>query len=87
MSRTCGLSETLHLSPAELSIPILVPFLDYAQPMLDCESMKVSALVIDKLNPDKPYLAEDDVVLLDPPISVTVSRKSPTLRCCLSLAC
>lgn len=71
-----GSSQTVNLSPAELSIPVLVPFQNYAQPMLDCEGMKVSALVVDKLNPDKLYLAEDDVVLLDPPITVTVSRKS-----------
>lgn len=43
--------------------------------MLDCEGMKVSAVIIDKQNPDNLYLAEDDIVLLDPPISVTVSRK------------
>lgn len=61
------------LPPEDLSLPILVPFLLYAKPMLDCESLKVSAVVTNKLDPDHPYLAEDDVVLLDPPISLTVS--------------
>lgn len=54
-------------------MPILIPFLLYTKPMLDCESLKVSAVVTNKLDPDQPYLAEDDVVLVDPPISVTVS--------------
>lgn len=64
---------SLPLSLIDLSIPILVPFSVYQKPMLECDSMKVSAVVTDKQNPDNPYLAEDDVVLLDPPISVTVS--------------
>lgn len=54
-------------------MPILIPFLLYTKPMLDCESLKVSAMVTNKLDPDHPYLAEDDVVLVDPPVSVTVS--------------
>lgn len=58
-----------------LSIPIVVPFMEYYKPMLECGAMKVSALVVDKLFPDSPYLAADDLVLLTPPISVTVSRK------------
>lgn len=44
--------------------------------------MKVSVVVTDKLNPDNTYVAEDDIVLLDPPISLTVRRKplkSPVL--------
>lgn len=63
------------MSPVELSIPIVVPFLKYYKPMLECEAMKVSAVVVNKLIPDSPYLAEEDVVLLDPPITVRVSRK------------
>lgn len=59
--------------PEDLSVPILIPFLLYTKPMLDCESLKVSAVVTNKLEPDCPYLAEDDVVLVDPPLSVTVS--------------
>lgn len=66
-----------------MSIPILVPFLSYNKAMLDCESMKVSAMVTDKLKPDNPYLAEIDVVLLDPPISIKVSRKPLSVTYCL----
>uniref|UniRef100_UPI0037E79CDB protein-glutamine gamma-glutamyltransferase E-like n=1 Tax=Semicossyphus pulcher TaxID=241346 RepID=UPI0037E79CDB len=64
--------ETL-LPEKELSIPILVPFSVYREPMLDFDSMKISALVKDIENPDHPYLAEDNVVLLDPPITITIS--------------
>ncbi|XP_070758523.1 protein-glutamine gamma-glutamyltransferase E-like [Enoplosus armatus] len=60
----------------ELSVPILVPFSAYHEHMVECDSMKVSAVVMDKQNPDNTYLAEDDVVLLHPPISVTVPRET-----------
>lgn len=62
-------------------MPILIPFLLYAKPMLDCECLKVSAMVTNKLDPDRPYLAEDDVVLVDPPISVTVSISTNNTLC------
>ncbi|KAK5871917.1 hypothetical protein PBY51_012657 [Eleginops maclovinus] len=57
-----------------LIIPIRVPFLAYHKAMVDCFSLKVSALVMDKERPNTAYLAEDNVVLIDPPISLTVSR-------------
>ncbi|XP_044077572.1 protein-glutamine gamma-glutamyltransferase 5 [Siniperca chuatsi] len=60
----------------DLSIPILVPFLAYHKHMMECDSMKVSALVTDKQKPNNTYLAQYDVVLLDPPISVTVSSSA-----------
>lgn len=65
-----------HLSPtvsADLSISVLVPFSAYKKAMLDAESMKVVAQITDKQNPDKVFMAKDDVVLVDPPISLTVS--------------
>ncbi|XP_023256921.1 protein-glutamine gamma-glutamyltransferase 5-like [Seriola lalandi dorsalis] len=72
----------------DLSIPVLVPFSSYHKHMVQLDSLKISAIVTDKQNPDIKYLAEDDVVLLDPPISVTVSTKklyspviSPVLTC------
>uniref|UniRef100_A0A3Q3X8I6 Protein-glutamine gamma-glutamyltransferase 2 n=1 Tax=Mola mola TaxID=94237 RepID=A0A3Q3X8I6_MOLML len=68
----------------ELSIPVLIEFSVYNKPMLECASMKVSVVVTDKLNPDNTYVAEDDIVLLDPPISLTVRRKplkSPSILC------
>lgn len=61
------------LPPEDLSVLILVPFALYATPMLDCESMKVSAIVTNKLDPEQTYLAKYNVVLVNPPISVTVS--------------
>lgn len=67
--------------PEDLSVPILIPFLLYTKPMLECDCLKVSAMVTNKLEPDRPYLAEDDVVLADPPISVTVSTKKPPQTC------
>ncbi|XP_039971498.1 protein-glutamine gamma-glutamyltransferase 2 [Xiphias gladius] len=56
----------------DLSIPILVPFSAYSEHMVQCDSMKVSALVTDKQRPDNKYLALNDIVLLDPPLSITV---------------
>nr|XP_046240951.1 protein-glutamine gamma-glutamyltransferase 6 [Scatophagus argus] len=56
----------------DLFIPVLVPFLVYHEHIVDRESMKISAVVMDKLNPVNTCLAVNDVVLLDPPISVKV---------------
>ncbi|XP_028430814.1 protein-glutamine gamma-glutamyltransferase 5-like [Perca flavescens] len=64
--------ETL-LPGKELSVPIQVPFSAYYKPMMECDIMKVSALVTGKEKPDNTYLAVHDVVLLDPPITITVS--------------
>lgn len=61
------------LPPEDLSVPILIPFALYNAPMLDCESMKVSAIVTNNMEPDQAYLAKYNVVMVDPPISVTVS--------------
>ncbi|KAM3622381.1 uncharacterized protein V6R79_024014 [Siganus canaliculatus] len=60
----------------DLSVPVLVPFSAYGKLMRNSESMKISAIVTDKQNPDQVYMAESDVVLLNPSISVTVSRKA-----------
>ncbi|KAF7652018.1 hypothetical protein LDENG_00102330 [Lucifuga dentata] len=40
--------------------------------MLNCESMKISALVMDKDNSGYNYMSEDIVVLEDPPIFINV---------------
>ncbi|XP_068604449.1 protein-glutamine gamma-glutamyltransferase E-like [Brachionichthys hirsutus] len=64
--------ETLHPGK-DLCIPILVPFLDYHDPMLKSGYMKISALIEDKLSEENVYFAEDDVVLLDPPLRITVN--------------
>ncbi|KAI9546099.1 hypothetical protein NQZ68_030686 [Dissostichus eleginoides] len=59
--------DKILLPRRDLFIPIRVPFLAYNKAMLDCNSLKVSALVTDKERPNNRYLAEDDVVLIDPP--------------------
>ncbi|KAG7495423.1 protein-glutamine gamma-glutamyltransferase E-like [Solea senegalensis] len=56
----------------DLTIPILIPFLAYHKPMLEGESMKVSAMVTDLKEPGNVYLAEDDIVLIEPPIIIQV---------------
>lgn len=69
---------TFHTSPtisADVSIPVVVPFSSYAEAMLDCESLKVVAVVTDLQNPERVHLVQDDVVLVDPPISLTVSPR------------
>ncbi|XP_041639554.1 protein-glutamine gamma-glutamyltransferase 5-like [Cheilinus undulatus] len=63
--------ETL-LPGKDLTIPIVVKFSDYCKPMLGSDGMKVSVIVKDQKNPDHPYHADDDVILEDPPISVTM---------------
>ncbi|XP_029358611.1 protein-glutamine gamma-glutamyltransferase E isoform X1 [Echeneis naucrates] len=57
----------------ELVVPVLVPFLAYHKHMVQSESIKVSAVVTDRLSPTHVYLAEDDIVLLDPPMSLSIS--------------
>ncbi|XP_075952496.1 protein-glutamine gamma-glutamyltransferase 2-like [Anarhichas minor] len=64
----------------DLVIPIRIPFSDYRKPMLECDSIKVSAVVTDKEKPDYSYLAEDDVVLLDPPITINIPKKGRLYR-------
>lgn len=67
-----------HTSPtisADLSIPVVVPFSSYVDAMLDCESLKVVAVVTDLQHPERVYMGQDDVVLVDPPIFLTVSPR------------
>lgn len=66
----------MFIPSADLSIPIVVKFSDYWKPMLDYDTMKISAFVSDKNNLDANYMAENDVVLKDPPLKVTVSKTS-----------
>ncbi|XP_051932260.1 protein-glutamine gamma-glutamyltransferase E isoform X2 [Hippocampus zosterae] len=57
----------------ELTIPIVIPARSYLKHMMYADSLKVSAVVTDKKYPDKKYLAEEDVILHDPPVTVTVN--------------
>lgn len=73
------------LSPADLSVPITIPFSSYWRHMPQFDSLRVSLVVTDQLSLGGMYLAEDNVVLQDPPISITVSGRlepsvSPLIR-------
>lgn len=56
----------------------MIPVRSYLKHMMYADSLKVSAVVTDKKYPDKKYLAEDDVILRDPPVEVTVSPPHQT---------
>ncbi|CAN9512634.1 unnamed protein product [Ophioblennius macclurei] len=66
----------------ELSFPIVVPYATYHKHMVTSESMKINAMVSEIGVPENTYLAEHDVVLLDPeillsiPDEVRVSRRA-----------
>uniref|UniRef100_A0A4W6ERX5 Protein-glutamine gamma-glutamyltransferase 2 n=1 Tax=Lates calcarifer TaxID=8187 RepID=A0A4W6ERX5_LATCA len=64
----------------ELSIPVLVPFSVYHKHMVESDNIKVSAVVTDKEKPENTYLAVDNVVLQDPPISLTVPSEVKLYR-------
>ncbi|KAI4827054.1 hypothetical protein KUCAC02_030481 [Chaenocephalus aceratus] len=74
------LKDKILLPGKDLRVRIRVPFSAYHKPMLDCDSLKVSALVTDKERPDNMYLAVDDVVLIDPPISLKVKGSTKVNR-------
>lgn len=67
--------ETLQPGKA-LSVPILIPFLTYHKLMVESESMKISVVIKDKNNAGNSYLATDEIVLKDPPISVTAPAQT-----------
>ncbi|TNN42717.1 Protein-glutamine gamma-glutamyltransferase 2 [Liparis tanakae] len=67
------MKEKTLLAGRDLIVPIWVKFRDYRKSMKGCDSMKFSAVVTDMEMPDYVYMTEDDVVLLDPPITVNVS--------------
>ncbi|XP_034021862.1 protein-glutamine gamma-glutamyltransferase 2-like [Thalassophryne amazonica] len=54
----------------DLSIPIKIPYSDYRKPMQDCDSMRVSVVV---KHEETNFLAEEDIELDDPPMSLTVA--------------
>lgn len=74
------LKEETLLPGADLSVPIVVPFSEYWQPMLDSDVMKISAVVSDKQDSNQVYLAESDVVLFDPPIDFTLLNQARVRR-------
>lgn len=72
-------SPSLPPALTDLVIPILVPFSTYSKDIVQSDSLKISAVVTDKQKPDNKYLAVNDVVLANPPISITVSKKKTYL--------
>ncbi|XP_049915017.1 protein-glutamine gamma-glutamyltransferase 2-like [Epinephelus moara] len=71
--------RTLNLGKA-LSIPIRIPFSTYFEHMRLYDSMEVLVMAMDKENPDDVYLAHNNVVLLDPSISVKVTSRTKVGR-------
>lgn len=61
------------LFPPDLTIPILVPFLTYHKHMIGCDSMNISAVITDQRKKNHMFLAETRIVLMNPPITITVS--------------
>ncbi|CAL8337737.1 unnamed protein product [Lota lota] len=55
-----------------LSVAVVIPFLVYGEHLFNCDSVKVSAVATDQNNPELMYLIERNIVLQDPPISITV---------------
>ncbi|XP_035986258.1 protein-glutamine gamma-glutamyltransferase 6 [Fundulus heteroclitus] len=56
----------------DLIIPILVPYSRYQKLMIDCESMNIAAMVTDQRKKNHVFLAENRIVLMNPPIVITV---------------
>lgn len=65
--------QTLFLSSCltEVILPVHIPFSAYGKNMVTCDSMKVSALAIDKRD-DEIFGADTAFTLEDPPVSVMV---------------
>ncbi|XP_056156869.1 protein-glutamine gamma-glutamyltransferase 5 [Lampris incognitus] len=69
------------LQPGQnLSIPILIPFSMYGKHMVYCDSLKVSAIATDKMDPKQVYLTESNIVVQDPPLSITVLGQATQYR-------
>uniref|UniRef100_A0A667WG26 Protein-glutamine gamma-glutamyltransferase 2 n=1 Tax=Myripristis murdjan TaxID=586833 RepID=A0A667WG26_9TELE len=77
------LSLSLSLPPLgspDLCIPIRIPFSVYRRHMEDCNSIRVSAVVKDKDNPENVYLVENDIVLEHPPLDICFTGKAYLYR-------
>ncbi|XP_068451964.1 protein-glutamine gamma-glutamyltransferase E-like [Clinocottus analis] len=72
--------EKTLLPRKDLRIPIRVPFSVYHKHMLASDCMNFSVVVTDKKMPDYVYLAEDDVVLIDPPITIKLPKWTRRFR-------
>lgn len=63
----------------DLLVPIKVPFSVYHKYMIQRRTMSISAVITDLQNKDNVYLATDRVVLINPPLSITVSTEKSLL--------
>ncbi|XP_056294501.1 protein-glutamine gamma-glutamyltransferase 6 [Pseudoliparis swirei] len=68
------MKEKTLLAGKDLFVPIRVRFRDYHKSMKGCDSMKFLAVVTDMEMPDNIYMTENDVVLLDPPITINLRK-------------
>ncbi|XP_055016249.1 protein-glutamine gamma-glutamyltransferase E [Boleophthalmus pectinirostris] len=64
----------------DLIIPAVVSFSEYWQPMLNSDVMKISAVVSDTNAPDQVFLAETDLVLIDPPLEIKLLNEPRVFR-------
>ncbi|XP_027859862.1 protein-glutamine gamma-glutamyltransferase E-like [Xiphophorus couchianus] len=69
-------TEQKLLPRKDLIVPIKVPFSVYHKYMIQRRTMSISAVITDLQNKDNVYLATDRVVLINPPLSITVSKES-----------
>lgn len=67
----------LTLCPTDVAIPLLIPFADYSKHMVNCDSIKVSAVASDS---DEYYQTETNITLEQPVISMKVIK---TLTLCV----
>uniref|UniRef100_A0A3Q2DC37 Protein-glutamine gamma-glutamyltransferase 6-like n=2 Tax=Cyprinodon variegatus TaxID=28743 RepID=A0A3Q2DC37_CYPVA len=65
-------TEQKLLPGKELTVPILIPYVAYHKFMIGCESLYISAMITDHQKKNHTFLAENRVVLMKPPISITV---------------
>lgn len=59
----------LTVCPTDVAIPIQIPFADYSKYMVNCDSIKVSAVASDS---DEYYQTETNITLEQPVISMKV---------------
>ncbi|XP_073331440.1 protein-glutamine gamma-glutamyltransferase E-like [Pagrus major] len=72
--------EKTILPRQEVILPIQIAFSVYSKFMVDCDSMKVSAVAIDKQQDDDIYETETDIALEDPSISIKVVDEARVFR-------
>ncbi|XP_064160069.1 protein-glutamine gamma-glutamyltransferase 2-like isoform X4 [Anguilla rostrata] len=64
--------EVQLLTNEELTVPFQIPFSKYGSHIQENKSIKVTAVANDKEHTEEVYLAEKDIVLENPPFSITV---------------